>query len=135
MQQSTHGYDLAALSDIPGTTVFTADAARRAYQLHRFCMALMAAENRDAFRADERAYLATFAMSPEQRQAVLDRDYNRMIELGGNIFFLIKIANTDGVSVAHAVSTMTDMSSDDYAAMMIAGGRSPAGQRSIKGGW
>jgi protocatechuate 4,5-dioxygenase, alpha chain len=133
MTQTAHGYDLADLADIPGTTVFTAESARRAYHLHRFCMSLMKADNRDAFRTGEAAYLAGFAMTPEQREAVLARDYNGLIAQGGNIYFLIKIANTDGISVAQAVSTMTDMSMEDYSAMMIAGGRSPDGNRSIKG--
>lgn len=128
-------YDLADLNDIPGTTVFTADSARRAYHLHRFCMSLMKEENRARFRADERGWLANFAMTPEQRDAVLTRDYNRMIALGGNIYFLVKIASTDGISVAQAVSTMTDLGVEEYTAMMLAGGRSPEGNRSIKGGW
>jgi protocatechuate 4,5-dioxygenase, alpha chain len=135
MNQDASGYDLADLADIPGTTVFTAESARRAYHLHRFCMSLMKANNRAAFRADEARTLATFAMSPEQREAVMARDYNRLIALGGNIFFLIKIANSDGISVAQAVSTMTDLSMAEYSAMMIAGGRPPEGNRSIKGGW
>lgn len=133
MTKTAHGYDLADLADIPGTTIFTAESARRAYHLHRFCMSLMKAENRDSFRTDEAGYLALFAMMPEQREAVLARDYNRLIALGGNIYFLIKIANTDGISVAQAVSTMTDMTMEAYSAMMIAGGRSPDGNRSIKG--
>ncbi|QDX27659.1 protocatechuate 4,5-dioxygenase subunit alpha [Sphingomonas suaedae] len=128
-------YDLADLHDIPGTTIFTADSARRAYHLHRFCMSLMKEENRQRFRADEAGWLATFAMTAEQRDAVLARDYNRMIALGGNIYFLVKIASTDGISVAQAVSTMTDLDVADYTAMMIAGGRTPQGNRSIKGGW
>ena len=129
------GYDLADLADIPGTTIFTAQSARRAYHLHRFCMSLMKEENRTKFKADEGAYLESFPMTPDQRDAVSARDFNRLIAMGGNIYFLVKIANTDGISVAQAVSTMTDLSAEDYTAMMIAGGRSPAGNRSIKGGY
>jgi len=97
-------------------------------------MSLMEAANREAFRADERAYLRRFRMSDEQRQAVLDRDFNRLIDLGGNIYFLVKLSNTDGWSVQRAVSSMTSMTADEYAAMMRAGGRSPEGQRSIREG-
>ncbi|UAJ09078.1 protocatechuate 4,5-dioxygenase subunit alpha [Polymorphobacter megasporae] len=127
------GYDAADLADIPGTTIFTTASSRRAYQLHRFCMSLMKVENRAAFKADEGAYLDRFAMTPEQRQGVVDRDFNRLIGLGGNIYFLVKISNTDGWSVQRAVGTMAGMSGEDYAAMMIAGGRSPVGNRSIAG--
>ena len=123
---------LAELDDIPGTRIFTAARARRGYHLNQCAMSLMKPENRARFKADERAYLEQWPMTAEQRQAVLDRDYNRYISLGGNIYFLVKIASTDGVSVAQAVSSMTDMCFADYTGMMLAGGRSPDGQRSIR---
>jgi protocatechuate 4,5-dioxygenase, alpha chain len=127
-------YPLSDLDDIPGTTVFNAARAREAYHLHKFCMSLMDADNRAAFRDHQRAYLDRFKMSEEQKRAVLDRDFNKLIDLGGNIYFLVKLSNTDGWSVQRAVSSMTDMTADEYAAMMREGGRSPEGQRSIKEG-
>lgn len=126
------GYDPADLDDIPGTTIFTVARSRQAYHLHRFCMSLMQADNRAAFKADEGAYLDRFAMTPAQRQGVLDRDFNALIATGGNIYFLVKISNTDGWSVQKAVGSMSGMSAEDYGAMMVAGGRSPEGNRSIK---
>jgi protocatechuate 4,5-dioxygenase alpha chain len=126
-----HAY-LAEMEDIPGTKVFTAARARQGYHLNQFAMSLMKADNREAFKADERAYLDRWPMTEDQKQAVLDRDFNRCLELGGNIYFLAKLFSTDGKSFAQAVSTMTDMSFEDYTAMMIAGGRSPVGVRSIK---
>ena len=129
----TRLYSLEELNDIPGTTVFNAVRSRQAYHLHKFCMSLMQEENRKAFKADERAYLDRFRMSEEQKQAVLARDFNKLIELGGNIYFLVKLSNTDGWSTQKAVSSMTGMTPDEYAAMMRAGGRSPKGQRSIRG--
>jgi len=130
----THGDDLVEFSDIPGTTLFTTMSSHRAYQLHKFCQSLMNAQNRAAFKADEGAYLERFRMTPEQRQAVRDRDFNRLIALGGNVFFLFKISSTDGWSVQQAVATMSGMTAADYAAMMLAGGRSPVGNRSIARG-
>ena len=126
--------DLADLEDIPGTRVYTAQRARKGYWVNQFAMSLMKAENRERWKADERTYLADWPMTDEQRQAILDRDYNRMIDLGGNIYFLAKVFSTDGLSFLQAVSTMTGMSVEDYQAMMIAGGRSPDGMRSIKAG-
>lgn len=123
---------LDELEDIPGTVVFTARRARLGYALNQFCMRLMDPANRERFRKDERAFLDESPLSEEQKQALLDRDYNRLIALGGNIYFLVKIMSTDGVSVAKGVSSMTGMSFEDYTAMMIAGGRSPEGQRSIR---
>jgi protocatechuate 4,5-dioxygenase, alpha chain len=120
-----------AFKDIPGTVVFDATQSRLGYHLNMFCMSLMKAENRAAFKADERAFLERFPMTAEQRQAVLDRDYNRMIALGGNIYFLAKIGATDGFSFQNLASKMTGVSEDEYKAMMIAGGRSPEGNRSL----
>ncbi len=128
-----HEY-LAAFDDIPGTRVFTAKRARQGYQLNQFAMSLMKPENRERWKADERAYLDQWPMSEEQKQAVLDRDYNRLLDLGGNIYFLAKVFSTDGLSFAQAVSTMTGMSFEEYTAMMLGGGRSPEGQRSIREG-
>jgi protocatechuate 4,5-dioxygenase, alpha chain len=133
MKQDIHEY-LAEMEDIPGTRVFTAARARAGYHLNQFAMSLMTPENRERWKADERAYLADWPMSDAQKEAILARDYNRCLELGGNIYFLAKVFSTDGQSFAQAVSTMTGMNFEDYTAMMIAGGRSPVGQRSIKGG-
>lgn len=128
-----HEY-LAQFDDIPGTRVFTAQRARQGYHLNQFAMSLMKPENRERWKADERAYLEAWPMTAEQRQAVLDRDYNRLLDLGGNIYFMAKVFSTDGQSFLQAVSTMSGMSLDDYSAMMIAGGRSPVGARSIRDG-
>lgn len=125
---------LAEFDDIPGTRVYTAARARLGYHLNQFAMSLMKPENRERWKADERAYLADWPLSDEQKQAILARDYNRLLDLGGNIYFLAKIFSTDGKSFVQAVSTMTGMSVEDYQAMMLAGGRSPDGLRSIREG-
>ena len=124
----------AEFDDIPGTRVFTAARAKKGYELNQFCMSLMKEANRERFKANERAYLDETKMSEEQKQAVLDRDYNKMIDLGGQIYFLAKIFATDGLSYLQAVSTMTGMNIDDYQQMMLHGGRSPDGWRSVKEG-
>ena len=116
-------------ADIPGTTIFDADMARKGYHLNQFCMSLLKPANRDRFRANERAYLDEWQMTEEQKQAVLARDYNRMLELGGNIYFLAKIFATDGKSFQYAAALMTGMTQEAYAQMMLNGGRSPEGNR------
>ncbi len=125
---------LDEFEDIPGTRVFTAKRARKGYWINQFCMSLMKPENRERWLADQPAYLADWKMTDEQKEAILDRDYNRLLDLGGNIYYLAKLFSTDGLSFVQAVSTMTGMSVDDYKAMMLAGGRSPDGVRSIKEG-
>jgi protocatechuate 4,5-dioxygenase alpha chain len=129
--QSIHDY-LAEFDDIPGTRVFTAQRARKGYWLNQFCMSLMKAENRKEFKADEKAYLDKFPLTDAQKEALLARDYNKLIDEGGNIYFLAKVFFTDEISYQQAVGTMTGMSQADYAEMMLKGGRSPEGQRSIK---
>jgi protocatechuate 4,5-dioxygenase, alpha chain len=116
--------------DIPGTFVFDADRSREGYHLNMFCMSLMKAENRKAFKDNEAEYLKRFPMTPEQREAILKRDYNRMLELGGNIYFTAKLGATDGHSFQHMAAVMTGSTQDDYAKMMLGGGRSIEGNRS-----
>ncbi len=111
--------------NVPGTTIFDAEQSRKGYHLNQFCMSLMKAENRARFKANERAYLDEWPMSEEQKQAVLARDLNRCISLGGNIYFLAKIGATDGRSFQQMAGSMTGMSEEEYRAMMISGGRDP----------
>jgi len=119
--------------DIPGTFVFNAERSRQGYGINMFCMSLMKDENRKAFKANEAAYLKKFPLTPEQTDAVLKRDYNRMLELGGNIYFTAKLGATDGHSFRHLAAVMTGSTQEDYAAMMLAGGRSVEGNRSKSG--
>ena len=119
-------------TDVPGTTIFDAEMSRQGYHLNQFCMSLMKAENRARFKATERAYLDEWPMTEEQKQALLKRDYNRLIQLGGNIYFLAKVFSTDGLSYLQAVSTMTGMSVEQYRTMMLEGGRSIEGNRYIE---
>jgi protocatechuate 4,5-dioxygenase alpha chain len=113
-----HDYD-----DIPGTYVFDAQRARQGYHLNMFCMSLLDAANRAAFKADEAAYLDRFPLTAEQRQAVHDRDWIRMLELGGNIYYTYKIGAADGLSFQQVAAEQAGMTEDEYLAMMIAGGR------------
>jgi protocatechuate 4,5-dioxygenase, alpha chain len=119
--------------DIPGTFVFDAERSRQGYGINMFCMSLMKEENRKAFKADEAAYLQRFQLTAEQRDAILKRDYNRMLQLGGNIYFAAKLGATDGHSFQHLAAVMTGSSQEDYAKMMLAGGRSVEGNRSKSG--
>jgi protocatechuate 4,5-dioxygenase alpha chain len=120
--------------DIPGTTIFTTDMSRKGFHLNQFCMSLMKPENRMRFKSDEHAYLDEWPMTEAQKRAVLDRDYNAALKEGGNIYFLAKIFATDGKSFQEAAASMTGMATEEYVAMMRAGGRSPKGLRSIRKG-
>ena len=128
MAREQHDYD-----DIPGTFVFDQERSRQGYGINMFCMSLMADENRKAFKANEAEYLKKFNLTPEQTEAVLKRDYNRMLELGGNIYFTAKLGATDGHSFRHLAAVMTGSTQEDYANMMLGGGRSVEGNRSKSG--
>ncbi|MDB5849115.1 MAG: protocatechuate 4,5-dioxygenase subunit alpha [Rhodoferax sp.] len=117
--------------DVPGTTIFDAEQSRLGYHLNQFCMSLMKAENRARFKAGERAYLDEWPMTEEQKQAVLSRDLNHCISLGGNIYFLAKIGATDGRSFQQMAGSMTGMTEDEYRNMMVGGGRSANGNRVV----
>lgn len=118
--------------DVPGTTIFDADMARLGFHLNQFCMSLMKAPNREKFKQNEQAYLNEWPMTEEQKTAVMERDYNKMMSLGGNIYFLAKIFSSDGISFQAAASTMTGMTQDQYAQMMLSGGRVPDSSNTLK---
>jgi protocatechuate 4,5-dioxygenase alpha chain len=128
MAREQNDYD-----DIPGTFVFDQERSRQGYGINMFCMSLMKDENRKAFKGNEAEYLKKFNLTPAQAEAVLKRDYNRLLELGGNIYFTAKLGATDGHSFRHLAAEMTGASQDDYANMMLAGGRSVEGNRSRSG--
>jgi protocatechuate 4,5-dioxygenase alpha chain len=120
--------------DIPGTFVFDGRRSRQGYWLNQFCMSLRDDANRQAFRADEQAYLDRFPLTAEQRQAVLDRDWLRMLELGGNIYYTFKLAACDGLTFQQLAAKQTGVTEEEYVAMMVGGGRSIEGNRSAADG-
>jgi len=124
MTTQNHEYD-----DIPGTVVFDAERSRQGYHLNQFCMSLMKPEGRAAFKANEEECLKRWPMTAEQREAVMKRDWNRMLALGGNIYFLAKIFSCDGNSFQFVAAQMSGVSQEEYANMMLSGGRSPDGNR------
>jgi len=123
--EPTKGFD-----DVPGTTLFDAQRSRQGYHVNMFCMSLMKAANREEFKKDEATYLKKWPMTEEQRAAILERNWGRMIELGGNIYFLSKLFSTDGLSFQFVAATMTGLTQEQYAEMMLKGGRPIEGNRS-----
>jgi protocatechuate 4,5-dioxygenase alpha chain len=121
--------------DIPGTFVFNADRSRQGYGINMFCMSLMKAENRKAFKDNEEKYLDERfpQLTPEQREAILKRQYNRLLELGGNIYFTAKLGASDGHPFQHLAALMTGSTQQDYADLMLRGGRQVEGNRSRSG--
>jgi protocatechuate 4,5-dioxygenase, alpha chain len=123
---------LDEFEDIPGTLIFNTYRSRQGFNLNQFCMSLMKDENRKAFKANEAEYLKQFKLTPEQTEAVLKRDWTGMMHQGGNIYFLAKLFSTDGHSFQHVAAIMTGGTQEEYAKMMLDGGRNPSGNRSKK---
>jgi protocatechuate 4,5-dioxygenase alpha chain len=106
-----------------GTYVFDGRASRRGYRMNKMFMSLKAADARAEFTADEPAYCARYGLSAEQTRAVLDRDWQGMLDAGGSIFYIYKLAMMDGLSMQYLGGVFTGMSEADFIAAMVAGGR------------
>lgn len=124
MSEQAREYD-----DIPGTFVFDGAHSRMGYALNMFCMSLNEADNRDAFRADPEAYLDRFGLTPEQREAVVNRDWLGMLRLGGNIYYTFKLAIFDGMSMQDVGGKMSGITREEFVEMMLNGGRPIDGNR------
>lgn len=109
--------------DLPGTPVFDGRTSRRGLRMNKLFMSLRTAQNRERFLADEAAYCQEFGLTPEQQQAVLDRDWQAMIDLGGSIFYVYKLAMMDGLSMQYLGGVFTGMGEQEFQAAMRAGGR------------
>lgn len=109
--------------DIPGTYVFDSRQARQGYALNMFCKSLDDPDNRQSFAEDEESYLERFALTPEQREAILERQWLRMLQLGGNIYYTFKLAIFDGRSMQYVGGEMSGMTEEEFRRMMLDGGR------------
>ncbi|WP_106279043.1 protocatechuate 4,5-dioxygenase subunit alpha [Geodermatophilus tzadiensis] len=109
--------------DLPGTPVFDGDSSRRGLRMNKLFMSLRHADARQRFLADEAAYCREFGLTAEQERAVLGRDWQAMIDLGGSIFYVYKLAMIDGRSMQYLGGVFTGMGEEDFLAAMRAGGR------------
>ena len=124
------GNYLDEFEDIPGTLIFNTVRSRQGFNLNQFCMSLMKEENRKAFKANEAEYLKQWNLTDAKFKAVINRDWTGMMQEGGNIYFLAKLFSTDGHSFQHVAAIMTGSTQEEYAKMMLDGGRNPKGNRS-----
>ena len=113
----------AGRRDLPGTPIFDGDTSRRGFRMNKLFMSLRDAANRERFIADEAAYCQEFGVTAEQEKAVLGRDWQAMIDLGGSIFYVFKLAMIDGRSMQYLGGVFTGMGEADFLAAMRAGGR------------
>jgi protocatechuate 4,5-dioxygenase alpha chain len=114
-------------NDIPGTFVFDAQHSRKGYHLNMLMMSLIKPENREAMKADEEAYMDKFKLTKAQRRVIKNRDWNGMLEEGGNVYYTLKLAAADGTPYEAAYAAMSGTPRDVHREMMLNGGRSPEG--------
>jgi len=109
--------------DIPGTIMFDGDQAQKGFALNRMCFSFNSAENRAAFLNDEEGYCRKFALTEAQRAAVKSRNVLRMIEAGGNVYYLAKLAGIFGLNVQDIGAQQTGTSVAEFNAKLAAAGR------------
>jgi protocatechuate 4,5-dioxygenase alpha chain len=108
---------------IPGTTMFDGEQAQKGLALNRMCFSFNSAENRAAFLRDEDAYCRKYGLTPEQREAVRERNVLKMLAAGGNVYYLAKLAGIFGLNVQDIGAQQTGMSVDAFKAKLAAAGR------------
>ena len=109
--------------EIPGTPIFNGAAAQKGYALNRMCFSFNEKANRDAFLQDEEGYCAGFGLTPAQRRAVAERDVTAMIEAGGNIYYLAKLAGIFGLNVQDVGAQQTGMTVEAFKQMLVDEGK------------
>lgn len=109
--------------DIPGTTMFDGDQAQKGLALNRMCFSFNSAANRAAFLKDEEGYCGKFALTATQRAAVKSRNVLQMIEAGGNVYYLAKLAGIFGLNVQDIGAQQTGTTVDEFKAKLAAAGR------------
>lgn len=117
----------ADFDSIPGTVVFDSRKSRLGLGLNRMCGSFTSEQNRESFKADPDAYMTTYRLTDEQKTAVTERDWLKMLDLGGNIYFLAKIGLIDGLNVQEMNAQMTGVTAEEFKEMMRNGGRNPNG--------
>jgi protocatechuate 4,5-dioxygenase, alpha chain len=111
------------ICDIPGTTIFGAEQARRGYALNRMCFSFNDVQNREAFLRDEDEYCARFGLDAAQRDAVRRRDVLALIDAGGNIYYLAKLAGIFHLGVQDIGAQQTGMTLEAFKAKLINAGK------------
>jgi len=109
--------------DIPGTTMFDGNQARKGYALNKMCYSFNDAVNREAFKRDEDAYCARYGLNPQQREAIRARNVLQLIAAGGNVYYLAKFAGIFGLDVQDLGAQQTGMTKDEFKAKLVAAGR------------
>lgn len=109
--------------EIPGTTVFDGEQARKGYALNKMCYSFNSAENRDEFLKDQEAYCRKFGLNGQQREAVRNLNVLQLIAAGGNAYFLAKLGGIFGLDMQDIGAQQTGLSKDEFKAKLVSAGR------------
>lgn len=115
----------ATKPQIPGTTLFDGDQAQKGYALNKMCFSFNSADQRNAFKANEAAYMAAYGLNEEQSRAIRERDVLGLLAAGGNVYYLAKFAGILGLDVQDLGAAQTGMSKDAFKAMLVAHNQQP----------
>lgn len=108
---------------IPGTTLFDGEQARKGYALNKMCYSFNDAANREAFVRDEQAYCTHYGLNDEQRRAIRERNVLALIAAGGNAYYLAKFAGIFKLDMQDIGAQQTGVSKDEFKARLAAAGR------------
>ena len=113
-----HEYD-----KLPGTYVFDGRMATMGYALNKMCMSFNDEPNRQEFLRDEDSYCRRFRLTDEQCAAVKARDWLNMLRLGGNVYYLAKLATFSGKNMQDIGAEMQNIPVEEFKARLVAAGK------------
>jgi protocatechuate 4,5-dioxygenase alpha subunit len=105
-------FDLSA----PGSVIYDGRLAALGMRITRFGQSFKVAANREAYRADPEGYLARADLSDEERARIRARDYKWLVQKGGHIQALQRIAVVDGYYLFHIAAAELGVDADELIA-------------------
>ena len=108
------------LPPIPGTTLFDGDVAKKGYALNKMCFSFNDKVNRDAFVADEEAYMEKYGLNEQQKAAIRSRQVLQLLDAGGNAYYLAKFAGIFGLNMQDIGAQQTGMTVEEFKAKLVA---------------
>ena len=101
---------------IADSDVFDLAMSWRGYRINKMCNALSQPQERDAYRADEEGFMARFHLTEEEKNLVRGRDFAGLLQVGGNIYFLLKLGVVTGNGLYKMGASMRGESYEQFLA-------------------
>ncbi len=110
----------SATKQIPGTTPFDGDMAKKGYALNKMCFSFNEKANREAFVADPEAYMEKYGLNEEQAAAIRSKQVLALLAAGGNAYYLAKFAGIFGLDMQDIGAQQTGMTKEEFRAKLVA---------------